>query len=129
MKFKILSWLTLLIVLLDLTALGGTKQTLSRELKVQVDNATLYARIAGNLESGKVLIAVNGGPGQSSHYMISLEQLASKEFAVVTYDQRGTGRSTTPSEGYTLLDHVADIEAIRKAIGTEKVPPVRLGYS
>jgi len=121
MKFKILFWLTFLVVLLDLVAFGRTKQPLSHELKVQVDNVSLYVRIVGNLESGKVLVAINGGPGQSSHYMVSLEQLASKELAVVTYDQRGTGRSSTPSEGYSLLDHVADLEAVREAIGAEKV--------
>jgi len=120
-KFKILFWLALMIVLLDLAALGRPKQPLSRELKVQSDNVSLYVRIAGNLESGKVLVAVNGGPGQSSHYMVSLEQLASKELAIVTYDQRGTGRSSTPSDGYSLLDHAADIEAIRQAIGTKKI--------
>jgi len=121
MKFKILFLSALLIMLLTQKAFGVVNQPPSRELKVQVDDAALYVRIVGNLESRNVLIAINGGPGQSSHYMVSLEQLAGKDFAVVTYDQRGTGRSTTPSGGYTLLDHVADIEAIRKAIGAEKV--------
>jgi pimeloyl-ACP methyl ester carboxylesterase len=121
MKFEIISISAVLIILLTLKAFGVVDQPLSRELKVQVDDVTLYVRVAGNLESHNVLIAINGGPGQSSHYMVSLEQLAGKDFAVVTYDQRGTGRSTTPSGGYTLLDHAADIEAIRKAIDAEKV--------
>jgi len=121
MKFKILSLSALLIMLLTQKAFGVVNQPLSRELNVQVDDVALYVRIVGNLESRNVLIAINGGPGQSSHYMVSLEQLAGKDFTVVTYDQRGTGRSTTPSGSYTLLDHVVDIEAIRKAIGTEKV--------
>jgi len=121
MKFKILSLSALLIMLLTQKAFGMVYQPLPRELKVQVDDVALYVRSVGNLESRNVLVAINGGPGQSSHYMVSLEQLAGKDFAVVTYDQRGTGRSTTPSGGYTLLDHVADIEAIRKAIGAEKV--------
>jgi len=92
-----------------------------RELRVPADGVTLHVRIAGNPAAGNVLIAINGGPGQSSHYMVGLEQLAGAEFAVVTYDQRGTGRSTTPSDGYTLLDYVADLEAIRKAVGAEKI--------
>ncbi len=91
-----------------------------QELQVQADDVTLYARVAGNLQAGNVLIAVNGGPGLSSHYMYSLEELASQEFAVVTYDQRGTGRSTTPSSGYGWSDYVADLDAVRQAVGVQE---------
>ncbi len=94
-----------------------------QELEVQADDVTLHVRIAGDPESGNVLIANHGGPGMTSHYMVSLEQLASKEFAVVTYDQRGMGRSTMPSDdnSYGLLNYVADLEAVRKAVGAEEV--------
>ena len=92
------------------------------EIKVQAGDVTLHVRIVGNPKKGNVLVAVNGGPGQSSHYMASLEHLASKDFAVVTYDQRGTGRSTSPSDNdYTLLKYVADLDAVRNAVGTEKI--------
>jgi pimeloyl-ACP methyl ester carboxylesterase len=40
---------------------------------------------------------------------------------VVTYDQRGVDRSSEPSGGYALLKYVADLEAVRKAVGAEKV--------
>ncbi|MFC1956351.1 alpha/beta fold hydrolase [Chloroflexota bacterium] len=101
---------------------AGTDEPLFQELKVQAGDVTLHVRIAGNPKTGNVLVAVNGGPGQSSHYMASLEQLASKEFAVVTYDQRGTGRSTSPSDDdYALLKYVADLDAVRKVVGTEKI--------
>jgi proline iminopeptidase len=93
----------------------------AQELKVQADDVTLYARIAGNPEAPDVLLAVNMGPGFSSHYMASLEQLVGESFAVVTYDQRGTGRSTEPSGGYELLKYVADLEAVRQAVGAERV--------
>jgi len=63
---------------------------------VQASGSTLHVRVAGDPGSGNVLIALHGGPGMSSDYMVSLEQLASAQFAVVTYDQRGTGRSTSP---------------------------------
>jgi pimeloyl-ACP methyl ester carboxylesterase len=94
---------------------------LAQELKVQADDVTLYARIAGNAEPGDVLIALHGGPGNSSDYMVSLEQLASAEFAVVTYDQRGTGQSTEPSEGYAMHSYMADLEAVRQAVAAETV--------
>ena len=93
----------------------------AQELKVQADDVALHARIAGNPEAEDVLLAVTMGPGLSSHYMASLEQLAGEAYAVVTYDQRGTGRSTEPSGGYELLKYVADLEAVRQAVGAERV--------
>lgn len=81
-------------------------------------------RVAGNLQSGNVLIAINGGPGLSSHYMLGLEALAGENFAVVTYDQRGVSRSSAPPidpSNYTFDQYVDDLEAVRKAAGVEKV--------
>jgi pimeloyl-ACP methyl ester carboxylesterase len=105
----------------QLAAAPTTAHSQAQELKVQADDVTLYARIAGNPEAEDVLLAVTMGPGLSSHYMASLEQLAGESFAVVTYDQRGTGRSTEPSGGYALLNYVADLEAVRQAAGAERV--------
>jgi proline iminopeptidase len=92
-----------------------------KKIKVSTGNVTLFVRIAGNSSSGNVLIGINGGPGQSSNYMHSLDRLAGAEFAVVTYDQRGTGQSTEPSSGYGLTEYTADLEAIRQAVGVQKV--------
>ena len=71
-------------------------ETEFNERYVPTSDGTLYARVAGNLESGNVLIAIHGGPGNSSDYMVSLGQLAGDTLAVVIFDQRGTGRSTDP---------------------------------
>ena len=113
--------LALLAMLLGMTACGKPVEPPSQELRVQTDDATLHVRVTGGPEAEDVLIAVGMGPGLSSHYMASLEQLASGEFVVVTYDQRGTGRSTEPSNGYALLEYVADLEAVREAVGAERV--------
>jgi pimeloyl-ACP methyl ester carboxylesterase len=53
--------------------------------------------------------------------MASLDQLAGAGLAVVTYDQRGTGCSSETSGGYELLKYVADLEAVRRAVGAERV--------
>ncbi|MFB0516322.1 MAG: alpha/beta fold hydrolase, partial [Candidatus Neomarinimicrobiota bacterium] len=92
-----------------------------REMGIAGNGVTLHMRIAGDPESGNVLIANHGGPGLCSHYMASLEQLAGEDFAVVTYDQRGTCRSSTPSNGYDMLNYIADLEAVRASVGIEKV--------
>jgi proline iminopeptidase len=94
---------------------------------VKCNGVALHVRIAGNPQAPDVLLAVNMGPGLSSHYMVSLEQLAGESFAVVTYDQRGTGRSTAPSGDtgtrvpYALPNYVADLETVRQALGAEHV--------
>jgi proline iminopeptidase len=95
-----------------------------QELNVQTPEVTLHTRVAGNLESGNVLIAINGGPGLSSHYMLGLEDLAGENFAVVTYDQRGVSRSSAPPMDpahYTIAKYVDDLEAVRVAVGVEKI--------
>ena len=96
----------------------------TRELEVEVSEATLYVRTTGNPKSDDVVIAIHGGPGQSHHYMLDLEKLAGDEFAVVTYDQRGVGGSTAPPadpSNYQLLDYVQDLEAVRRAVGVNQV--------
>jgi proline iminopeptidase len=100
------------------------KEIIFQELTVQTSEVTLYVRVAGNLQSGNVLIAINGGPGLSSHYMLGLEDLAGENFAVVTYDQRGVSRSSAPPmepSNYTFAKYVDDLDAVRKAVGVEKV--------
>jgi len=95
-----------------------------QELNVQGPDGTLYARLAGNLQSGNVLIAIHGGPGMTSDYMLNLEKLAGPDLAVVTYDQRGVGRSSSPQAipgSYTLGKYAEDLEAIRQAIGADNV--------
>jgi proline iminopeptidase len=56
--------------------------------------------------------------------MASLEQLAGPDLAVVTYDQRGTGRSSRPPDAvsnYELADYTADLEALRQELGFERI--------
>jgi pimeloyl-ACP methyl ester carboxylesterase len=96
----------------------------TRELNVQGSGVTLYVRIAGNPQSGNVLIAIHGGPGMTHDYMLSLEKLAGPNFVVVTYDQRGVGRSSSPPadpSSYTLIKYADDLEAVRQAIGAERI--------
>lgn len=93
----------------------------SRDLEVQGDGVILFVKVSGNLESGRVLIALHGGPGLCSHYMAGLHQLANNEFAAATYDQRGVCRSGEPSNGYAMEKYVADLEAVRIALQVDEV--------
>jgi pimeloyl-ACP methyl ester carboxylesterase len=94
------------------------------ELMAYALDVQLYIRVAGNLQANNILIACNGGPGLSSHYMLNLENLSGEDFAVVTYDQRGVSRSSAPPvdpSNYTFAKYVDDLESVRKTVGVEKV--------
>ncbi len=59
-----------------------------QELKVVSGDVDLFVRVAGKLGSGKIVMALNGGPGVSSRYMTDLEAVAGDNLALVTFDQR-----------------------------------------
>jgi len=107
--------------LVTVVSCNPSSQPTIREIDVQAGDVTLHVRIAGDQGAEEMLIAVHGGPGNSSDYMLSLESLQSDALSVVTYDQRGTGRSSRPSEGYALLKYVQDLEAVRQVVGSEEV--------
>jgi len=97
-----------------------------REFQVQAEDVRLNVRMPGNPDSGCVLVAINGGPGLTSNYMLDMERLAGPDCAVVTYDQRGLGESTQPVDpdstaSYTLEKYAEDVEAIRQAVGAERL--------
>lgn len=103
------------------------KTTPQKEEKIKAGDVTLFVRSVGNPVTSQILITLNGGPGQSSHYMKSLEQLAGPNLTVVTFDQRGTGRSSEPTGGYSLQKYVEDIDAIRQHLKAEKL--ILFGHS
>jgi proline iminopeptidase len=72
------------------------------------------------------IIAVNGGPGLTHAYMVQndLWDRVARNRMVVFYDQRGTGSSKRPQASAALSQtmdaQVADLEAVRKALGLDK---------
>ncbi len=123
---EITKWLSLLLASAIVLMAGacGSGKPQPQEREVPADDVTLHVRITGDPTAGAVLIGISGGPGLSSGYMASLENLASPELAVVTYDSRGVGRSTAPvadAANYDLSRYADDLEAVRKAFGTDRV--------
>jgi proline iminopeptidase len=92
------------------------------------DSVRLFYRVAGT--TGDTIIAIHGGPG------VDLESIAgdfmplAERHVVIFYDQRGTGRSTLPSDTTRLTAErqVADLEAVRRAFGLERVTLVAHSY-
>jgi pimeloyl-ACP methyl ester carboxylesterase len=111
----------LALVLVGVGACAQPSKPAIKLLSVLAGDVTLHVRVVGDPAAGGVLIVLHGGPGNSSDYMRSLEALASEQLAVVTYDQRGTGQSSKPSDGYGLASYIADLEAVRQAAGAERV--------
>ncbi|NUW46023.1 alpha/beta hydrolase [Nonomuraea rhodomycinica] len=70
------------------------------------------------------VIFLHGGPGTPGEGLPEgSRELAAAGFDVYAYDQLGAGRSTRLADpsGYTVARHVADLEAIRRTIGAQKI--------
>lgn len=80
---------------------------------------------------GTPLVLLSGGPGFDSDYFWfgpAFHDLA-KTHWVVSYDQRGTGRSAPvgPTDTVSIANMVEDLEAVRVALGVERIDV--LGHS
>lgn len=105
-------------VLLCLLLLTACADEPPREVVSQ--GVRLDVRTAG--AGDDVLVLVHGGPGLSKEAMAPYEQLAAGDLRVVSYDQRGAGRSGAPADGeYGLDAQVADLEAVRVSTGADRI--------
>lgn len=81
--------------------------------------------------SGAPVIVLAGGPGLDAAYMLPVaDDVAAAGHQAILPDLRGTGRSREAAKDVSMLGvagSVADIEAVRVAIGAERV--VLLGHS
>ena len=97
--------------------------------KVEVNGADLEVMIRGYDSSNPVMIFVHGGPCCSEiPYVRKYQGELEKDFTIVHYDQRGSGKSYEFGKDYsnvTAADHVNDLialtEYIRDYLGKEKV--------
>jgi len=93
------------------------------------DGALHYELMGGGAQPPLVL--VNGGPGLDHRYFhgSTLWQGLSKRRAIVFYDQRGMGgsSSTIPTDRFTVDLMVADLEALRIKLAVPKIS--LLGHS
>jgi proline iminopeptidase len=89
------------------------------------DDVRLHYRVSGR---GPVLIAHPGGPGTSAAFLGDLAAL-DEVATIVWLDPRGTGGSTAPTDptAYSLAHYAADVDALREALGLERV--ALLGFS
>lgn len=92
-----------------------------------VPGGKIYWRRFGS--GGKTpMLTLHGGPGAAHNYLLSMKALAD-ERPVIFYDQLGTGKADAPPDEkiYTIQRSVDEVDAVRKALGLEKV--VLFGHS
>ena len=103
--------------------------------KAEINGAELQLMIRGEDRSNPVMIFVHGGPCCSEiPYVRKYQKDWEKDFTIVHYDQRGSGKSYKFGEDYsqvTTATHVEDLitltEYIEEHLGTDKV--ILLGHS
>ena len=86
----------------------------------------IYFKVMGQ---GEPLMVVHGGPGASHDYLLPYLLPLMRHNRLVFIDERGSGRSEKLEDpkGYTLDAMVGDVEAVRQALGLEKM--ALLGHS
>jgi proline iminopeptidase len=98
----------------------------------QVDIAYETLGTSGTAAAALPVIAVNGGPGLSHAYMVQNDvwERIARNRMVVLYDQRGTGASKHMQSGasQSMDAQVADLDAVRQALGLAKVALVGDSY-
>jgi proline iminopeptidase len=85
-----------------------------------VNGVELYYKSLGE---GEPILVVHGGPGLDEGYLHPGIDPLSKKYRIITYDQRGSGRSkgTLDTSMLTLDQYVEDIEGLRKTLGLKKI--------
>ncbi|MGW3952465.1 alpha/beta fold hydrolase [Streptomyces sp. NPDC004752] len=85
--------------------------------------AYVHASAAGKARPTPVIF-LHGGPGTPGEGIpTGGRELAADGFDVYSYDQLGAGRSTRLRDitGYTVARQVADLEAIRRTLGADRI--------
>lgn len=99
---------------------GNNVRLENGEYTAQLNGLKLWYRVSG---SGPVCLFPSPGWGPSSDFYAKTMNHLEKYFTVVYLDTRGSGRSEKPAEltSYKHEDLVADLEALRKHLGQERV--------
>jgi len=103
------------------TAEQLAESSISEGIIQSKDGVELYYQVKG--AGPDTLLMLHGGPGLNFDYLAPDLEPLEESFTLIYYDQRGSGRSALVSESdlLTVNDHVADLEAVRKFFGLEKL--------
>lgn len=99
-------------------------------MTIEVNGVRLFTRQVGPGAGAPLVVVLHGGPGAHHDYLLpQYDRLADGGGrALFYYDQRGGGQSAVPRETPVgWREHVSDLEAIRAALGLERL--TLCGYS
>ena len=92
---------------------------------VEVNGVQLFTRPVG---SGPLVVVLHGGPGAHHDYLLPQYDLLANRRELFYYDQRGGGQSPVSRDTPVgWREHVADLDALRLHLGTERL--TLCGYS
>lgn len=92
---------------------------------LEVNGVRLFTRRVG---AGPLVVVLHGGPGAHHDYLLPQYDRLATGRELFYYDQRGGGQSSVPRETPVgWRDQVADLEAIRVALGLDRL--TLCGYS
>lgn len=91
------------------------------EYTLAVPGGTIWYKVTGT-GTGTPVILLHGGPGFSSFYLKSLEDLGDDR-VVIRYDQLGSGKSGTTSDTtmFNFAHFVNELDSLRAYLGLEQV--------
>lgn len=120
MKYRFpLCVIGLLVSLALFVACKEEASVVKQERQVESAGASLFVEAMGE---GEPIIIIHGGPGLDHSYFLPYLEPLAKEYRLIFYDQRASGRSTAgDSSTFTMAQFVDDIDAIRKAFDYETV--------
>ena len=113
-----------LAVTLVAAVIGSAAGAQARELHVRsTDGVRLAAWTTGSSHARAAVIMIAGGPGESHQEFGPMPAALSKfGLLAVAFDARGVGASTAPRhDRYTLGAYVEDLEALRHALGVQRI--------
>jgi proline iminopeptidase len=87
------------------------------EARLAVPGGSIWYRVSG-APKGTPVVLLHGGPGLSSYYLKSLDELGDERL-VVRYDQLGGGKSDRISDTtmFTIEHFVAELDSLRAHLG------------
>lgn len=108
------------------TAAQGESRLTARESRVPAGDASLYVRDTGR---GPPVIVLHGGPDFDQSYLAPDLDRWADEFHVISYDQRGRGKSAdrVRQADVSLASDLDDLDRVRRHFGLESA--IVLGHS
>lgn len=90
-----------------------------------VNGVDLYYELAG---AGPRLLFISGTGGDLRNRPNVFDSPLAKQFEVLSYDQRGLGRSGKPEHDYSMADYAEDAAALLGSLGWGPVPVMGVSF-